>query len=119
MVSTRERRVASCEGKTRFSTFTLAARTAHRQAQKREGKFLAYACHLCGGFHVGTTLGKTTGVIRSDPRYPFIVFVRNAAGSEFVFGWANVPEGGRVAELARETPGLVLSRIVERHKRAA
>lgn len=119
MVSIQERRVASCDGKERFATFTLAERTAHRQAQKRKRKFSAYACHLCGGFHVGTHLGSDPRLIRSDPRYPYIVFVRNEAGSEFIFGWANVPDGGRMAQMARETPGLALSCIVPRHKRAA
>lgn len=114
-----EKRLASCEGKARFSTFAMAERTAHRQAQKRKEKFLAYACHVCGEFHVGTTIGGESGRIRSDPRYPYIVFVRNEAGSEFIFGWANVPGGGRVAEIAAETPGLVLSRIVPRKPRAA
>lgn len=118
MVKPNVRRVSSCEGKTRFGTFTLAARTARRQAQKRDNKFSAYPCHFCGGFHVGTHIGKSDSVTgASDSRYRYIVFVRNQAGSEFVFGWANVPDGGRVAEIARETPGLILSRIAPRRSR--
>lgn len=111
-----EKRAASCDGKKRFNTFGLAERTAHKQAQRRKEKFLAYACSACGGFHVGTTLGEKTRTPKTDPRYRYIVFVKNDAGSEFVLGWANVPDGGRVAEIARETAGWTLSRIVERKR---
>jgi hypothetical protein len=55
-----DKRISSCLGKKRFPTFGQAERTAHRQAQKRKEKFRAYACSLCAGFHVGTTLGEAT-----------------------------------------------------------
>ena len=119
MVSAAEKRVASCVGKKRFSTWAQAVRTAHRQAQKRKEKFSPYACHDCGGVHIGTHLGDKPSPMGSDQRYRYIVFARNQAGSEFVVGWANVPDGGRVAEIARETPGWELSRIVERKARAS
>lgn len=113
------KRISSCYGKKRFPTFALASRTAHRMAQRRNEKLMAYACGICGSFHVGATLGDSPHSIRGDSRYRYIVFVRNAAGSEFIVGWANASTGGRVAEIARETPGWELTRIVDRYGRAA
>lgn len=113
------RRISSCEGKERFISFGRAARTAHRQAQHRKGKFTAYPCHFCSGFHVGTQLGSDPHGTGTDRRQNYAVFAREGGGAEQLVGWSNDPSGGKVAELILEEPGWTLSRVTERRRRAA
>jgi hypothetical protein len=56
-------RLAQCEGKKRFASFSLARKVAHRQHGRCKVKLAAYACKFCGGFHVGTHRSR-------DPRRP-------------------------------------------------
>lgn len=49
----------NCEGKERFTTFSLADRMA-RKSSRRHDKTLrlrAYRCGDCGGYHVGSSVG--------------------------------------------------------------
>jgi hypothetical protein len=115
-----KRQISSCEGKEPFTSFGRAARTAHRQAQNKAGKFSAYHCQFCGAFHVGTGLSKTRhlGPV-SDGRYDYAVFARENNGPEQLVGWANTPDGGKVANLILEEPAWTLSRVTLRTRRAA
>src|SRR5438309_9438664 len=97
----RLRRAAGCEGKTRFSTFSLAARLAHRQAQRKNGKFRAYPCQFCGGFHVGTHVGVEEDVRGApDSRQRYLVFAIKD-GREAMMGFTNTPDGGQIAEILK------------------
>jgi hypothetical protein len=91
------KRVASCEGKERFTSFARADKVASRQAHRRGEKFNAYACSDCGGFHVGTALGgsKDNGRL-IDPRKPYVVHARNHDGHVRVIGRASSPDGGKL-----------------------
>lgn len=115
------KRVASCEGKKRFETFSRAAKTAHRQAQHKTGKYMAYACQYCGGFHVGTHIASDLSRPGShfDGRQQFAVYAADAEGRESLIGFAATSDGGRVAELISAEPGWFITRIVERRRRAA
>ena len=114
------RQLASCEGKERFVSFGRAARTAHRQAQNKKGKFSAYHCQHCGGLHVGTGISKSMNLGPvSDGRYDYAVFARENGGPEQLIGWANTPDGGRAAQLIQEEPAWTLSRVTLRTRRAA
>ena len=48
-----EFRKAGCEGKERFESFELAKKVATRYGRKADRR-MAYQCHYCGFFHVGT-----------------------------------------------------------------
>ena len=115
----RLRRAAGCEGKKRFSTFTLAARTAHRQAHRKSEKFSAYACQFCGGFHVGTHVGDNSNPRGApDSRQRYAVFAARGPGRDTLVGFSNAPDGGRIAELIR-AEGWMVTRVVERRRRSA
>lgn len=44
----------SCEGKVKFSTFTLAAQRARKETQP-------YHCKVCGSFHLGSQMNRRLG----------------------------------------------------------
>lgn len=118
-INVRKRQLSGCEGKERFITFGRAARTAHRQAQNKKGKFSAYHCQYCGGFHVGTQLAKDQALgSYADGRYPYAVFARENSGPEQLVGWAATPDGGKVAQLIQEEPAWTLSRVTLRRNAA-
>lgn len=50
---------AQCTGKKVFETFAHAERAARRshRGRTRSGQ-MAYHCHACGKFHVGTSIGS-------------------------------------------------------------
>jgi hypothetical protein len=79
------RRVAGCEGKIRFNTFSRAKATAKKSAQRHEGKYTAYPCRLCGGFHIGSHIGrpkdarKTLRLVRISAEEIFRAWARNPA----------------------------------------
>lgn len=108
-------RVYQCSGKKRFTTFTVAQRTAHRQAQRHHERFAAYACELCGGFHVGGNLGKGAHIQRPDVRQRYMVYACNGSGLEALVGWSNAPDGGGVAQLMT-AEGWRITRVVERRR---
>ena len=109
------RRLSGCDGKHRFTSFNRARRIAHRQAQNTGGKYEAYACPDCGGFHVGTHLGRgSESIAWIDPRLPYIVYARDAEGHEVVVGRSNKPDGGRTAEVINAEPGWEVTRVVKR-----
>jgi hypothetical protein len=118
--NTIKRTLSGCDGKERFMTFGRAARTAHRQAQNKKGKFSAYHCQYCGGFHVGTQLAKQQAMgSYGDSRYPFAVFARENAGREQLVGWSATLDGGKVAEIIAQEPGWTVSRVEIIRRRAA
>lgn len=52
-------RMAACDGKERFLTRALAERVATRVGRRHKGmRANAYQCRGCGGFHIGSTIGK-------------------------------------------------------------
>lgn len=59
MRSASDRRLMSCEGKKRFQSFGRAERVAGDQARRYGGKFSAYSCRDCAGFHVGSHRGHS------------------------------------------------------------
>jgi hypothetical protein len=46
-------RLTACEGKTRFDTFTAAARVLKRNRDNKIRR-MVYRCCDCAGFHIGT-----------------------------------------------------------------
>jgi len=46
-----------CEGKQLFKSMRLAMETAHKQSKRHHGKYNAYHCRKCSGFHIGSILG--------------------------------------------------------------
>lgn len=52
----RRTRLSSCAGKERFESYDLAATVARRQADRHHGRYSAYKCTFCGGFHTGTRI---------------------------------------------------------------
>lgn len=114
------RKLSGCDGKARFATFSLAEETAHRQAQRRKERFVAYPCHFCGGFHVGTTLGDQVRAGHGfDGRQRYAVYAMDAHGREALIGFTNDQDGGRVAEIINAEPGWRVTFVVDRHRRAA
>jgi hypothetical protein len=114
------KRISGCEGKARFETFSMAEQTAHRQAQHKEGRFVAYACSFCGGFHVGTKLGDQVRASQGfDGRQRYAVYACDEFGRETIVGFTNDVDGGRVAEIICAEPGWMVTRIIDRHRRAA
>jgi len=47
-----------CVGKQRFDSFSRANEIARKTASRRPGKFSAYHCPHCAGFHYGRTVVK-------------------------------------------------------------
>ena len=114
------KRVSGCDGKERFNSFSLAEETAHRQAQRRKQKFTAYPCNFCAGFHVGTTLGERVRATHGfDGRQRYAVYARDEHGREALIGFTNAEGGGQVADIINAEPGWRVTRIVDRHQRAA
>lgn len=114
------RRISGCEGKERFDTFSLAEQTAHRQAQRRKGKFVAYVCNFCAGFHVGTTLGeRVRASVGFNGRQRYAVYACDEFGRETLIGFTNDATGGKVAEIICAEPGWMVTRIIDRQRRAA
>jgi len=119
MKLTVEKRLSGCEGKERFSKFTLARRTAHRQAQKKKQRFTAYACQFCGGFHVGTHVGSDESVRGSpDSRQRYAVYAARAREPSTLVGYANSADGGAVAKMVTEEAWRITN-IVDRWRKAA
>jgi hypothetical protein len=119
MKSVAEKRLAGCEGKERFPTFTLARRTAHRQAQKKKQRFMAYACQFCGGFHVGTHVGSDESVRGApDSRQRYAVYAARDRERSTLVGYTNSADGGAVAKMVTEE-GWRITNIVDRWKKAA
>jgi hypothetical protein len=114
------KRLSSCDGKQRFDSFALAERIAHQQARHREGKFVAYPCNFCAGFHIGTTLGEKARAMGGfDGRHRYAVYVMDDHGREALVGFTNDKAGGHVAEIIKEEPTWRITRIVDRYRRAA
>lgn len=118
-ISANVQREIQCSTKVRFTTFTRAQQSAHRQAQRHHEKFAAYACELCGGFHVGGTLGNGSHISQPDARQRYAVYAANGADLDTLVGWSNSADGGVVAKLISEQPGWRVTRIVDRKRRAA
>lgn len=117
--TTAEKRLAGCEGKERFSTFTRASRTAHRQAQKKKQRFTAYHCQFCGDFHVGTHVGSNDDPKGSpDSRQRYAVYASRGRSGSVHVGYTNAADGGRVAEL-HSAEGWRITNIVDRWRKAA
>lgn len=110
-------RAYACTGKKRFTSFSRAQQVAHRQAQRHHDKFSAYACELCGGFHVGVSIGDPRKY--TDGRQRFMVYACQQDGPEMVIGWSNASDGGGVAKLIEGERGWKVTRVVERRRRAA
>ena len=120
MKPTTVKRMSGCEGKERFDSFSLAETMAHRQAQRRKQKFMAYACNFCAGFHVGTTLGEKVRASNGfDGRQRYAVYATDQHGREALIGFTNDQDGGRVAEIINAEPGWRVSCIVDRHRKVA
>lgn len=50
---------AQCEGKHRFPSGLEAGRVVRRSNRARGGpRRQAYRCNVCGGWHIGSTVGK-------------------------------------------------------------
>jgi hypothetical protein len=110
-------RTYACTGKKRFTSFSRAQKIAHHQAQRHHAKFTAYACELCGGFHIGGTLGDPRRC--ADGRQRFMVYACQESGPETLVGWSNSPDGGGVARLIEGERGWKVTRVIERKRRAA
>lgn len=120
MTNTAVRRLSGCDGKQRFETYSLAEQMAHRQARRKKRKFMPYACHFCAGFHVGTTFGETLRAVAGfDGRQRYAVYVMDDHGREALVGFTNDKDGGHVAEIIKAEPTWRITRIVDRHRRAA
>jgi len=48
-------RLAGCTGKARWLSFGLADRQAKKMRRRGKGRFTAYYCPSCKGFHVGSS----------------------------------------------------------------
>jgi len=120
MKPTTVKRMSGCEGKERFDSFSLAETMAHRQAQRRKTKFVAYPCNFCAGFHVGTTLGERVRASHGfDGRQRYAVYAMDEHGRESLVGFTNDESGGRVAEIIKAEPGWKVTFVIDRHRRAA
>lgn len=110
-----------CIGKVRLTSFTRAKQVARRQSQRHHEKFSAYACEVCGGFHVGSNRGDHDNVIkgRIGEHLRYAVFASEGAKRDVLFGWSNKPDGGDVAEVINKKPGWRVTRVVERKVRRA
>jgi hypothetical protein len=114
------KRAAGCEGKERFDSFALAQQTAHRQAQRKKRKFMPYTCHFCAGFHVGSTFGEhVRASVGFDGRQRYAVYATDRFGRESLVGFASGADGGPVARIINAEPGWRVTRLVDRHRRAA
>lgn len=52
-----DQRIATCEGKRPFDTWSMAANVARRR-KKNDKKGQAYKCPFCRKFHIGRNNGK-------------------------------------------------------------
>lgn len=50
--------LASCQGKERFETYSMAAHVAHRPSRRNQLRPAIYHCAQCGGFHIGNNKPK-------------------------------------------------------------
>jgi hypothetical protein len=113
---TEARRAAWCEGKTRFETFGRAERAAKRHVKRYDGRVQPYACHLCGGFHIGTTVGGPSTPI-PDLRGRYSVYAHHGDGATVHAGFSDSPDGGATAK-ALADEGWIIDSIVTRRRAA-
>jgi hypothetical protein len=110
-VKAKARRVAGCEGKVRFTSFTRAAQVARLQSQRHGQKFRAYHCQPCGGFHSGSD-GLGDPGTPADSRQPFRVFAHNGDGVECYVGRSPDREAKKMREILSQD-GWTVTRVVE------
>lgn len=65
-----EARIASCDGKDRFTSYRIAKRIADRQAKRHNGPCEPYRCRFCNTFHVGTPAESVKNRARREARRP-------------------------------------------------
>lgn len=119
MVNVRDKRLASCQGKQRFSSFRRARQIARLQAQRRHEALSPYPCHFCGGFHIGTHLGQDgdVGSGAPDSRQRYAVFAVKGKGPDTLVGFSNAPGGGGIAEIIKKE-GWTVTRIIPRWRKS-
>jgi hypothetical protein len=114
-INTRVKRISGCEGKERFVSFNLARKIASKSAHRKGEARQAYACHFCGGFHVGSPNGSDRGIAR-DSRQPYRVFAQNGDGVECFIGRAPTKDGGKLKEILAKDGWIVTKVIGEKSR---
>lgn len=56
---------STCQGKERFESFSMADRIAKTMSYKRSTHIMAYRCHVCSGWHIGSRQGDSPVTARS------------------------------------------------------
>lgn len=62
---------ASCNGKRKYESFTLANKSTTRgvEIHSHGRRLMAYKCRLCGGYHLGNTIPKLSALKKSKKKY--------------------------------------------------
>lgn len=109
-INAQQRRVAGCEGKRRWDSFTEARNAASSASRNNGEPMAAYHCTLCHGFHIGGSHLEAARL--TDRRQPFRVFAHNGDGVECYVGRSPDREAAKMKEVLSQD-GWTVTRVVE------